>query len=215
MTPTTPPIANRSPERLVFFSDAVVAIALTLLILPLTEAVPEAVAGHLDALEMVRENQWKIYSFLLSFVVIARLWVAHHRLFEQVKAYSYPLMVMNLAWLLTIVILPFPTEMVGGFDDDRFTVGLYIGAVLAGTLCQFVMTLIIRADPAVSKGDNGTLDRLRFTAAVNSGLLLAALLLSALIPGVGYLALLLLVLISPINRLRSSRSAAQVPAGGA
>jgi uncharacterized membrane protein len=65
---------NRSPERLVYFSDAVVAIALTLLVLPLAEAVPEAVSKHADSLKVITENQWKIYSFLLSFAVIARLW---------------------------------------------------------------------------------------------------------------------------------------------
>src|SRR5436305_3338921 len=106
---------ERAPVRLVFFSDAVVAIALTLLVLPLAAAIPDAVSKHVGSLDVIRENQRLIYSFLLSFAVIARLWVTHHRLFEHVKAYSYPLLVANLCWLLTIVVLPFPTEMIGGF----------------------------------------------------------------------------------------------------
>lgn len=88
---------EKSPERLVFFSDAVVAIALTLLVLPLTELVPEVVvAEHGRSFEVVTDNQWQIYSFLLSFAVIARLRMGHHRLFEQVRAYSGPLLVVNL-----------------------------------------------------------------------------------------------------------------------
>jgi uncharacterized membrane protein len=68
---------------------------------------------------VITENQWKIYSFLLSFFVIGRLWMSRHRIFEQIKAYNRRLMNVNLWWLLTIVVLPFPTEMIGGFDDDR------------------------------------------------------------------------------------------------
>jgi uncharacterized membrane protein len=200
------PSEDRSPERLVFFSDAVVAIALTLLVLPLADAVPEAAAKHADSLEVITANQWKIYSFLLSFVVIARLWIFHHRLFEQVKAYSQPLMVANLCWLLTIVVLPFPTEMIGKFDNDRFTAVFYIGAVLASNICQLAMILIIRADPAVAKHAGGVPDRQRFGSALNTGILVVAFALAALVPGVGYLALLLLGLAHPATWIRYRRT---------
>jgi uncharacterized membrane protein len=196
---------ERSPERLVFFSDAVVAIALTLLILPLADTVPEAVARHAHSIEVITDNQWKIYSFLLSFAVIARLWIFHHRLFEQVKAYSPPLMVANLCWLLTIVVLPFPTEMIGGFNDDRFTAAFYIGTMLAANLCQLAMIFIIRADPAVARNSGGVPDRQRFTAVVIAVLFAVALALAALVPGVGYFALLLLALAVPASRIRYRR----------
>ena len=94
----SPNVGEQVPERLVFFADA--AIAITLLVLPLVDAVPGAVAQHLDPAELISENQKKIYSFLLSFAVIARLWVAHHHVFEQVKSYSRPLMVANFGWVL-------------------------------------------------------------------------------------------------------------------
>jgi uncharacterized membrane protein len=200
------PSVERSPERLVFFSDAVVAIALTLLVLPLADVVPEAAAKHADSLEVITANQWKIYSFLLSFAVIARLWMAHHRLFEQVKAYSHRLMVVNLCWLLTIVILPFPTEMIGGFDNDRFTAAFYIGTVLAANVCLLAMILITRADPSVAKDPGGVPDRRRFSSAVTTGLLALALALAALVPGVGYLALLLLSLSYPVSWIRRRRT---------
>ena len=198
---------ERSPERLVFFSDAVVAIALTLLVLPLAEAVPEAVSEHTGSVELITANQWKIYSFLLSFVVIARLWVGHHRLFEQVKAYNYPLLVANHGWLLAIVVLPFPTEMIGGFEEDRFTASLYIGTILLSSICLLAMTLIVRADPEVAKRPGGVPDEQRFNMWVTTGILAVALVLAALVPGVGYFALLLLVLGSPISRIRNRRRA--------
>jgi uncharacterized membrane protein len=204
---------ERSAERLVFFSDAVVAIALTLLILPLADVVPEAAAEHADSLKVITENQWKIYSFLLSFFVIGRLWMSHHRIFEQIKAYNRWLMNVNLWWLLTIVVLPFPTEMIGGFREDRFTASLYIATVLLSSICLLAMTLIIRADPDVAKHPGGVPDKQRFDTAVTTGILVVALALAALVPGVGYFALLLLVLGGPIGRIRNRRrSDATAPA---
>ncbi|HWO59137.1 MAG TPA: TMEM175 family protein, partial [Umezawaea sp.] len=92
---TTP----RDPDRLVLFTDAVVAIAITLLVLPLVDVVTESVAEHHTSVQVIAEHRPEIFSFLLSFVVIAQYWVTHHRMFEGVKAYSRPLTVMNLAWL--------------------------------------------------------------------------------------------------------------------
>jgi uncharacterized membrane protein len=196
---------ERSPERLVFFSDAVVAIALTLLILPLADVAPEAAEKYANSFEVITSNQAKIYSFLLSFAVIARLWMVHHRLFEQVKAYNHRLMVMNLGWLLTIVVLPFPTEMIGKFDDDRFTAAFYIGTILAADIFLFAMILTVRADPALARHGDGVPDRRRFEMGVTTATLAVALVLAATVPGVGYFALLLLVLSSPISRIRYRR----------
>jgi uncharacterized membrane protein len=193
---------SKSPERLVFFSDAVIAIALTLLVLPLTDVVRELVAAHAEPIEAITGHQWQIYSFLLSFAVIARQWVGHHRLFEHVKAYSRPLVGVNLYWLLTIAVLPFPTEMVGAFGEDRFTVLFYIGTILASSVCQTVMLLIIRHDPQVAKHPAGITDQWRFNAIGSTVALVAAFVLAALGPAVSYFAILLLVVPPLIARLR-------------
>ncbi|MFF1615579.1 TMEM175 family protein [Amycolatopsis sp. NPDC058278] len=198
---------NRSPERLVFFTDAVVAIAITLLVLPLVEAVPDAVAQHLDPAELISENQWKIYSFLLSFAVIARLWVVHHHVFEQVKAYSRPLMVANFGWVLTIVVLPFPTEVAGLYGNDRFTSSLYIGTILAASLFQLLMVLVIRRDPTLRDEDSELARAPLFDTSVNTALLAAAFVVAALVPHAGYYMLLLLLLPAIITRFRKTKSA--------
>ena len=198
---------KKSPERLVFFTDAVVAIAITLLVLPLAEAVPQAVAQHLDPVQMISENQGKIYTFLLSFVVIARLWVVHHHMFEQVKAYSGPLMVASLGWLLTIVILPFPTEVAGLYGNDRFTSSLYIGTILAASLFQMAIVLIVRRDPALRDGDSELARAPLFDTAVTAALLAVAFAVAALVPRAGYYTLLLLLLQSIVARFRKTKSA--------
>jgi TMEM175 potassium channel family protein len=198
--------ADRSPERLVFFSDAVVAIALTLLILPLVDAVQEASAEHAHSFDLISTNQWKIFSFLLSFVVIARMWRSHHRLFEQLKAVNRALVTVNFGWLLTIVVLPFPTEMVGKFDQDRLTVALYVGTMLAADIFLLTMVSIARATPEITKNGTTALDRQRLMATITTGLLAVALALVALVPSVGYSAFLLLFLIRPISWLWRRRS---------
>jgi len=201
--------AERSPERLVFFSDAVVAIAVTLLILPLADAVPEAVAKHTPSLELISENGWKIFSFLLSFAVILRLWAVHHRFFEQVRAMSQGLMVANFGWLLAIVVLPFPTEMVAGYSDDRFTRSFYIGTMLAASACQLAMVLITRHSPGIAKDDAPDLDRMSFGSLASVTAILIAFVLGTLVPGVSYYPLLLLPLTGPLERLREHRLAAR------
>ncbi len=203
---------NRSPERLVFFTDAVVAIAITLLVLPLVEAVSDAVSQHLDPAALIGENQWKIYSFLLSFAVIARLWIVHHHVFEQVKAYSKPLMVANFGWVLTIVVLPFPTEVAASYGNDRFTSSLYIGTILAASLFQLLMVLIIRRDPALRDEDSELARAPLFDTAVNTALLAAAFIVAALVPHAGYYMLLLLLLPGIIARFRKTKNAAAADA---
>ncbi|SNS28614.1 Uncharacterized membrane protein [Streptosporangium subroseum] len=194
-----------------FFSDAVVAIALTLLVLPLAEAVPEAVGQHVTSLEVITENQWQIYSFLLSFIVIARLWISHHHVFAQVTSYNTSLVVANLGWLLTIVVLPFPTEMVGAFGGDGFTTLFYIGTILAGSICQLVIILIIRGNPELRVSSRELPDRQRFGSMVNTVIMLLALTLTALVPRVGYFSILLLLLTPAVFRLRYRRPATGGP----
>ncbi|GAB3007878.1 DUF1211 domain-containing protein [Amycolatopsis acidiphila] len=198
---------ERTPERLVFFADAVVAIALTLLVLPLTEVVPEIVAAHGHSIDAITENQWRISSFLLSFVVIARLWLVHHRLFEVVASYTVPLQWLNIAWLLTVAVLPFPTEMIGAFGDDRFTELFYIGTVFASSLCLTAMTLVVRADPQLVKHPGAITDSWRFSSVGSTVALGCAFALTAFVPGVDYYSILLLVVPAQLDRIRYRRRA--------
>jgi uncharacterized membrane protein len=203
MSPVT--TTSRDPDRLVLFTDAVVAIAITLLVLPLVDVVSESVAAHHTSVEVITEHRPQIFSFLLSFAVIAQYWLTHHRMFEDVKAYSRALTLWNLAWLLTIVVLPFPTEMVGVFSDDVFTTLLYIGTILVSSVCLGVMSLIIHGDPDVGRDPAGLTARTVVRAMMPTALLLVAFLLSWLVPGITYYSLLLLLLNAVIGRFLRPR----------
>ncbi|TDC63240.1 DUF1211 domain-containing protein [Actinomadura sp. GC306] len=191
----------RDPDRLVFFTDAVVAIAITLLVLPLVDVVPPAARNGLSAVEVVTEHQPEIFGFLLSFAVISRLWLVHHDFFRHVRAYSTPLILCNVGWLLAIIILPFPTEMVGVYGGDRFTAGFYIGTILMAVLFQAGLELVVRADPDLaSTTDPPPPESLPGTVTA-AALLALALVLALAIPVLNYWTLLLLFLSSPVEKL--------------
>lgn len=185
---------TRNPDRLVLFTDAVVAIAVTLLILPLVDVVTESRAEGLDAQAVITDHEAQIYGFLLSFVVISRFWLVHHRLFEHVKTYNARLLQLNTAWLLCIVVLPFPTEIVGSYPSTEFTAGLYIGTLLALSICQLALMLLIRNHQELEQEANPIARREAIGYYTFTGLTAVAFLLAAFVPGVKFYALLLLIL---------------------
>jgi uncharacterized membrane protein len=109
---------SRSPNvatgRLEAFSDAVFAIAITLLALTLqvpvlTPVTPDALAAELVA-------KWPTYlSFLLSFVTLLIAWVYHHRLLESAKHAGTGLLFTNGILLLVVAAVPFPTALLGAY----------------------------------------------------------------------------------------------------
>ena len=187
------------PERLLAFSDGVVAIGLTLLVLPLAELVPDAEQSQGSGLAIITENLAPIGSFALSFAVIARFWAAHHRVFDGAPRVRPLLVWVNTLWLFTIVVMPFPTEMVGSFPDDPFTLRFYVGTLFASSALLTVMTFLVQhsrapAERAVKHGSGGT-----------GAVLLVVFLVTLVAPQLGYWPLLLLFLSGPMEGLLAPR----------
>jgi len=110
-------------DRIIAFSDGVVAIAITLLILPLTEIHPAEGATLAD---VVVENRAALGAFALSFAVIANYWTIHHDLFRRFRRHNARIVLLNMFWLAAIVFLPFPTALIAHGIDGGFA-ALYIG----------------------------------------------------------------------------------------
>ena len=89
-------------SRLISFIDAVVAIAITLLILPLVNDATGI--GDRSPEDLLAENAFDLFAFVLSFVVIFRFWLAHHRMYLGVAGYTPGLVRANLVWLLCLEI---------------------------------------------------------------------------------------------------------------
>lgn len=189
-------------ERLVFFTDAVVAIALTLLVLPLVDLVPESRERGLDLGGLLRENASRFGSFLLSFVVIFRFWWAHHRLFRHVSRLLRPIVSLTLLWTLSIVFLPVPTAIITAYEPSAGTVGLYVGTLLLTSGSLTLLTLTAYRHPEVSEGRSPvTRERLLGSTATTATLVVALVVGTVFADTVGFFALLLMLLSAPVEAL--------------
>lgn len=122
-------------ERLVLFSDAVFAIVITLLVLPLTAEVE--LPQQSDELPGLVRDMWpRILTFVIGFLVVGQFWIAHHRTFSLLRAQDEGLMRLNLVLLLTVSFLPFPTAVLGVGDlTERFPAMFYAASLaLTSTL---------------------------------------------------------------------------------
>jgi uncharacterized membrane protein len=182
---------QRNLERFLTFVDAVVAIAITLLVLPLVEFSGELRDSDLTVASLLREHSSELWAFFLSFAVIAKFWLIQHRSARHVIAYNNRYATLTILWLLTIVFLPFTTSLVPVAPDDPMTKVLYIGTMALGVTFLGLAELVTLQNPELSDG-MGRPDPL--LAWINVGLLLVALVVSLLLPAIGYAALLLLML---------------------
>lgn len=110
-------------DRALFFTDAVFAIALTLLIVGI--AVPTISEGAHEPSTMLRElgdMAPKFMSFFIGFVLIGRYWVAHHSMFGQLRAVNRGLISINLVYLAFVAFLPFPVALVGEYEENPISV---------------------------------------------------------------------------------------------
>jgi uncharacterized membrane protein len=102
--------------RLEAFSDGVFAIAITLLVLDLK--VPQAIER--GQLWMALGRQWSSYfAYLVSFLIIGIIWINHHAIFDKVRAVDRTLLIANLALLLSVSVIPFPTRLVSEYLSQR------------------------------------------------------------------------------------------------
>jgi len=128
-------------ERTVFFSDAVIAIAMTLLALELPVPRGDTDAQVWDAFVTHLDDEY--LSFVISFAVIATLWFGHHRLFRQVARLDRALAWLNMACLFAIVLIPFVSRLVAVEGDLAFGPICYATVILLyGTA---FMLMVLRA----------------------------------------------------------------------
>lgn len=98
--------------RTIAFSDGVFAIAITLLVLSID--VPDGFARK-ELSEFIRDEWPQFFAYFLSFAVIGRFWIGHHHVFSMLQDFDRRLIVLNLAYLSMIVLVPFPTELLGEY----------------------------------------------------------------------------------------------------
>ena len=131
---------SRAVDRLIFFSDAVVAIAITLLAIDLP--VP---AGHSLSTfwSSVRDNGDRYLAFLVSFGAIAAAWGDHHDAFRYTRRMDQRLRSLNMGWLLMIVVTPFATKLltVGSHEGSGVHAVRFGFYALVQSLTSVIMAL--------------------------------------------------------------------------
>lgn len=190
---------ERGFDRLVNFSDAIVAIAATLLVLPLVDKA--SAIGSTPIPQFLQENSIAFIVFVLSFVVIGRFWLAHHRFFEHLRSFSSGLMLFNLLWLLGIVFLPFPTELiVSGHSVTTLAAAVYIGTMLFISIASLGMAIVARRNHNILHDPEKY--RKAFVLSVATTVVTAiAFLISLIWPMIGLWALWLLLLTPILSRV--------------
>ncbi len=102
-------------ERMILFSDAVFAIALTLLVIEIKVPVIEKDVTDRALLSEMFHLIFKFSGFLISFFIIGLYWTVHHRMFSYVTDYTPQLIWLNLFFLLSIVLMPFSSGLYGEY----------------------------------------------------------------------------------------------------
>ena len=195
---------RKSPERLAAFTDAIVAIAITLLVLPLVdEASDEIYAGSTFA-AFFTEHWGQIGAFLISFAVIARLWVSHHGLFEHLSSYTPRILTLTIMWSFTIVLLPLPTAMTANFQIEPGVIAFYIATMAASSLMLTLLVMTIRGS-ASENPDNPLSTHTLANSVLTTSLFIVALIVGTFVPAINYYALFVLILSWPINSIIATR----------
>jgi uncharacterized membrane protein len=168
-----------STERLVLFSDAVFAIVITLLVLPLAaEFEAPAESGSLSS--AVWEQWPRMLSFLVSFLVIGQFWIAHHTMFERIDKRDHALLWLNLLFLLTISFQPFPTAVLGARLDseDQFPVVFYAASMALSSLALTITWVYARHQALTVAGPERELRTFTARAVATTAVFVASILVA-------------------------------------
>ncbi|HEV2581427.1 MAG TPA: TMEM175 family protein [Ktedonobacteraceae bacterium] len=127
---------EKETGRLEGFSDGVIAVAITLLVLALQ---PPSKTSNVDLLSYLWQ-QWPFFlAFVTSFATVGVMWINHHRMFSYIKRADSTLMSLNLLLLLFIVFIPFPTALVAQYltspKNERVAALLFNGTYFLLAIC--------------------------------------------------------------------------------
>lgn len=128
-----------SIDRLLLFSDAIFAFAITLLAIDIRvpQLPQDQIASQLN--NQIYALLPKFISFLLSFFIVGNYWISFHRTFHAIKRYDRGLIYLNLLFLMFIVLLPFPNDLIGKYPANEVTVIIYALFLAATGLSLYLL----------------------------------------------------------------------------
>ncbi len=206
---------HRAFERFLLFTDGVMAIAVTLLILPVVDAALDLESRDRTVIDLLGDLRGELLGFLLGFAVIVVMWLAHQRVFSSVAWPNAWIVRLNVLWLLSITLLPFTTALIADHGDEQATVLLYVGNIALGIFSLGAVTLVKTLSPHLLLPNAAITDDDRLGAIANCVLISVAFILAALFPGLGFTVMLLMLLDGPLTRMLRRRNATLTEPGDA
>ena len=182
--------------RIVAFSDGVFSIAITLLVLNLgiDKGLTE---GQID--DELWNQRDTFLAYAISFAVIGRFWLVHHRFFGEVDAFDGRLIGLNLLYLGWIVLLPFSSEVLGEYGGTTAAVVVYSVNLAVVVLLGLRMQVYARRQGLASIDDQASREA-QIRAGYIAGIFLLSIPLAFLSPGLATF-LWLVLFIDPASRL--------------
>lgn len=195
-------------ERLIFFSDAVFAIAITLLIIEVAPPHLSRHASDTDHLIALINLIPSFVAFFISFFVIGAFWAGHHRAFSLARHWSPSLVTPNIMMLAAIVFMPFATAYMGTNMGQRVPTVLYDVVLLGTGLLNIRLVRRATSPPVVDEhADALTIARTRARGwGVTAGAALA-LVLAFFVPRLSQFALMTIPLWLSLVVKRAERGA--------
>ncbi len=138
-------------ERLIFFSDAVFAIAITLLIIEVHVPEVHGRGTDHDFLVALAQLSPHFISFLITFFVIGSFWAGHHRAFDCARHWDSRIIFPNLVMLCTIAAMPFFTALSSQYYGHRVPVAFYCGWMMLAALANIRLQRIVTSPPVVGE----------------------------------------------------------------
>lgn len=123
--------------RIMAFTDGVMAVAITLLVLNVE--VPRLSAGE-DLGDALVDLLPSLGAYALAFALVGRFWVIHHNLFETLERFDGRMMVLNLLFLMLIALMPFGMDLVDSYPDTSIAIATFAVILSLTSFTHWTMT---------------------------------------------------------------------------
>ncbi|WP_026275452.1 TMEM175 family protein [Salinispora tropica] len=129
---------SRDTVRVEAFSDAVIAVALTLMAVELLQFNPSG-AADTDLVSRLQQEWRAFLAYIITFAIVGQIWLTHHNSWRYVVRVDQMLLVLNLIMLMFVAAIPFTANQLsdhlrGSDVDQQLSAAIYVGAVLGEAL---------------------------------------------------------------------------------
>ena len=133
-------------ERVSALSDGVFAVAITLLVVSIAVPTIRGTVTNAKLAHGLAQIWPHFFSYFLSFVIIGMFWISHHALFTIIRRVDRTLIWLNMFYLLLIVFMPYPTNLLSLFGQTMVATVIYAAVLAAAGLLQAAMAFYATRD---------------------------------------------------------------------